>query len=225
MAADIRSGPVPRCSSGQRSSAWAASISCSTTPAGSTWSLPRTSRPRAGERSIASTWKGRSRCARPPTSLPRATPAPAPAPGTIINVTVSPHHGMPAMAHTGAARGRGRSDHARTRVPVRSTRHRGRRGRARPIRHRVAPHVPGRAVETRGRRRSRTASRERRGARLADRVARHPARRVAVGFGRHPRRRARQLDGSVAAHGPHQGWRGADGRAPLGRLTPGSPAG
>lgn len=24
--------------------------------------------------------------------------------GTIINVTVSPHHGMPAMAHTGAAR-------------------------------------------------------------------------------------------------------------------------
>ena len=24
--------------------------------------------------------------------------------GTIINITVSPHHGMPAMAHTGAAR-------------------------------------------------------------------------------------------------------------------------
>lgn len=24
--------------------------------------------------------------------------------GTIVNVTVSPHHGMPAMAHTGAAR-------------------------------------------------------------------------------------------------------------------------
>jgi citronellol/citronellal dehydrogenase len=24
--------------------------------------------------------------------------------GTVINVTVSPHHGMPAMAHTGAAR-------------------------------------------------------------------------------------------------------------------------
>jgi citronellol/citronellal dehydrogenase len=27
-----------------------------------------------------------------------------PAGGTIVNVTVSPHHGMPAMAHTGAAR-------------------------------------------------------------------------------------------------------------------------
>ena len=24
--------------------------------------------------------------------------------GTVVNVTVSPHHGMPAMAHTGAAR-------------------------------------------------------------------------------------------------------------------------
>ena len=37
---------------------------------------------------------------RPRTSLRCATPRA----GTIVNVTVSPHHGMPAMAHTGAAR-------------------------------------------------------------------------------------------------------------------------
>lgn len=33
-----------------------------------------------------------------------ALPALAESSGTIVNITVSPHHGMPAMAHTGAAR-------------------------------------------------------------------------------------------------------------------------
>ena len=33
-----------------------------------------------------------------------ALPALRAASGTVVNVTVSPHHGMPAMAHTGAAR-------------------------------------------------------------------------------------------------------------------------
>jgi citronellol/citronellal dehydrogenase len=33
-----------------------------------------------------------------------AVPALAAVGGTVVNVTVSPHHGMPAMAHTGAAR-------------------------------------------------------------------------------------------------------------------------
>ena len=43
---------------------------------------------------------GRSRCARRRYELAMG-PARG---GTIVNVTVSPHHGMPAMAHTGAAR-------------------------------------------------------------------------------------------------------------------------
>ena len=53
--------------------------------------------------------------------------------GTIINVTVSPHHGMPAMAHTGAARAEVEAIHPRARIGLRLTRRRGNRRRARPV--------------------------------------------------------------------------------------------
>ena len=46
------------------------------------------------------TWTGRSRCARAAYELAMRDAGA----GTLVNVTVSPHHGMPAMAHTGAAR-------------------------------------------------------------------------------------------------------------------------
>ena len=90
---------APRRSSARRSSGTGGWTSCSTTPAASTSCRPRASPPRAGARSSGSTSAARWRCARRPTSWPCA-----PAGGTIVNVTVSPHHGMPAMAHTGAAR-------------------------------------------------------------------------------------------------------------------------
>ena len=78
--------------------------------------------------------------------------------GTIINVTVSPHHGMPAMAHTGAARA---AVEAITRDLASAygvhgiSRH---RGRARPLRHRVAPQVPGGALAHRRRHRARSSA-------------------------------------------------------------------
>ncbi len=75
----------------------------------------------------------------------RLAMAPAGA-GTIVNVTVSPHHGMPAMAHTGAARaavealdpGAGRALGAGRRFGVC-------RG-DRALRHGIAAQVPGGAL-------------------------------------------------------------------------------
>ncbi len=119
--------------------------------------------------------------------------------GTIINVTVSPHHGMPAMAHTGAARA---AVEAITRDLASAYGRDGicrDRGGARAVRHRVAPQVPGRAVAECCRHRPRPAPREPRGVRLADRAARHAAWRVALGLGRNARRRARQLVRPLAA--------------------------
>ena len=78
--------------------------------------------------------------------------------GTIINVTVSPHHGMPAMAHTGSARAAVEAITRELAPSVRPSRRRRDRGRARPVRHRVAPQVPRRAVANRRRHRSRSSA-------------------------------------------------------------------
>ena len=73
---------------------------------------------------------------------PRSAPASASDGGTVVNVTVSPHHGMPAMAHTGRRARGGRGAHARARRRVGAARHRRRRRGHRPLRHRVAAQVP-----------------------------------------------------------------------------------
>ena len=81
--------------------------------------------------------------------------------GTIVNVTVSPHHGMPAMAHTGAARAAVEAITRELASAYGRERHLGDRGRARAVRHRVAAQVPGRAVAERRRDRPAPAARER----------------------------------------------------------------
>ena len=65
--------------------------------------------------------------------------------GMIASVTVSPHQGFPAMAHSGAAPRGGRGDDARLGAALGGRRDQRRRARARPLRHRVAAQVPGRA--------------------------------------------------------------------------------
>ena len=120
--------------------------------------------------------------------------------GTIVNVTVSPHHGMPAMAHTGAARAAVEAITRELAPRYGRRRRRGDRGRARPVRHRVAAQVPGRAVADAPPPPSRSsawASVEEYGWLVA--LLATPLGRGAVGLGRHARRRARQLDRPVAA--------------------------
>ena len=95
--------------------------------------------------------EARWRCARRRTSSRCARRGPA----RSSNVTVSPHHGMPAMAHTGAARA---AVEALTRELAESlgSRRRLRRcDRDRAVRHRVAAQVPGGAVAHARRRRCR----------------------------------------------------------------------
>ena len=142
--------------------------------------------------------------------------------GTIINVTVSPHHGMPAMAHTGAARA---AVEAITRDLASAYKRDGisviavALGRFDTESLRKYPAELWRSAAA-------TVPLQRlgsaRGVRLADRTARHAAWRVALGLGRDARRRARQLDRTLAAHGSDQGRRGADRGAPTGRLTRGA---
>ena len=116
---------------------WAPRLRSSTTPAASTSSPPRRSRPRGGGRCGGSTSAARSRCREAADG--RAMRAAGR--GMIVNVTVSPHHGMPAMAHTGAARAAVESLTASSpaggaRTACRSPR------RDRAVRDRIAAQVP-----------------------------------------------------------------------------------
>ena len=99
-----------------------------------------------------------------------ALPALRAASGTVVNVTVSPHHGMPAMAHTGAARAAVEALTAElsAREPDVSLHRCG----DRPLRHRVAAQVPrGRPARRRSQRPA-SAPGPHGGVRLADRAAR-----------------------------------------------------
>ncbi len=96
--------------------------------------------------------------------------------GTIVNVTVSPHHGMPAMAHTGAARAAVESitrEQAERWAPDGVD---GGRGRARAAGDRVTAQVPGRAVAPRREGRAPAAPGGGGGVRLAGCPARDAAR-------------------------------------------------
>ena len=126
-----------RRSSTRRSSATAGSTCSSTTPAGSTSCRPRRSPPRAGARCCASTSRARTTMTRAAAERGFAAGG-----GDVVNVTVSPHHGMPAMAHTGAARA---AVEAMTRELGRglgAERRRRGGGGDRALRHRVAAQVP-----------------------------------------------------------------------------------
>jgi NAD(P)-dependent dehydrogenase (short-subunit alcohol dehydrogenase family) len=129
--------------------------------------------------------------------------------GTIVNVTVSPHHGMPAMAHTGVARaavealtkelaaGWGTDGVAVVAIAIgRFATESLRKYPAELWRSAVAS-VPlqrlGEAEEYR----------------LARGHAGHAARRRVLGVRDHTRRGARQLDRPLAADGAGAGWRGA----------------
>ena len=134
--------------------------------------------------------------------------------GTIVNVTVSPHHGMPAMAHTGAARAA--VERSRESSPPS-----GPTATSRWWQPQSAASTPSRCASTpsrstRGARRSVPLQRlgTDGGVRLARRAARHARRPRAQRFDGHARRRRRQLDRPVAAAGPdgRQWWR-ADGGA------------
>ena len=114
--------------------------------------------------------------------------------GTIVNVTVSPHHGMPAMAHTGAAR-------AAVEALTRELAEPGPRdgvavaavaiGRFATESLRKYPAELWRSAADDG---AAAAPGRGRGVRLARRAARFAARPIVLRLGRHARRRARQLD-------------------------------
>ena len=134
--------------------------------------------------------------------------------GTIVNVTVSPHHGMPAMAHTGAARAAVEaltlelaSRWAEARVAVvavalgRLATESLRKYPAELWRS-AARSVP-LAAPGGGRR-----------VRLAGGIAGHAAWPLALRLGGDPRWRAGQLDRAMAAGGTGAGRRSADRGAP-----------
>ena len=66
--------------------------------------------------------------------------------GTIVNVTVSPHHGIPGDGPHRRGAGGGRGHHPRARGQLVARRRDGDRDRARPVRDRVAAQVPRRAM-------------------------------------------------------------------------------
>ncbi len=148
--------------------------------------------------------------------------------GTVVNVTVSPHHGMPAMAHTGAARA---AVEQLTRELAAEWAPRGIAvvaaaiGRFDTESLRKYPEVvwqgAARSVPA-------AAPRHDAGVRLARRAALRPARPRAQRLGRHPRRRRRQLVRPLAAadpdrrrrRGPHRGAPGLSrARRPIAPLT------
>ena len=144
--------------------------------------------------------------------------------GTIINVTVSPHHGMPAMAHTGAARAAVEAitrdlasaygGHGIAVIAVALGRFDTESLRKYPAElwRSAAATVP---VQRLG-------SLEEYGWLIA--LLATPLGRVALGLGRHARRRARQLDRPLAAVRANPGRRGADRGAPTRRLNGAMPA-
>ena len=119
--------------------------------------------------------------------------------GTIVSITLSPHHGLTGMAHSSAARA---AVEGYTRALAHELGARGHlrpRPRRRALRHRVPAQVP-RARLARGRpHRPAPAPRPRAGARLARRPRRLTARPRAVGLRDHARRRPRQLVRTLAA--------------------------
>jgi NAD(P)-dependent dehydrogenase (short-subunit alcohol dehydrogenase family) len=137
--------------------------------------------------------------------------------GMIVNVTVSPHHGMPAMAHTGAARA---AVEALTRELALEWAPAGVSVAALAIGRfldRVAARVPRRAMAQRGRDRAAAAARGGRGVRLARGTARLPGGQSVVRTGPHARRRTRQLVRALATGSPGSGRGRADrGAAPSG---------
>ena len=96
--------------------------------------------------------------------------------GTILNVTLSPHHGLPGMTHSSAARA---AVEGLTRAWARAVgggRDRGRRARRRPLRDGGARQVPGRRARRRRAHGPAAAARAADRARLAGRAARLAAR-------------------------------------------------
>ena len=143
LGAERRRGRRPRRrrrargSSRSRWSAAGGSTRSSTTPAASTSRRPRRSSPRAGARSRGSTsarpsgWRGS-----PPSRAFRCGG------GTVVNVTLSPHHGLRGHDALERRARRRRGLHARAGGRVGGPRDRGDRRRRGPLRHRLAAQVP-----------------------------------------------------------------------------------
>src|SRR4051794_24614432 len=118
--------------------------------------------------------------------------------GSIVNVTLSPHHGLTGMVHSSAARAAVGPD-ARARGALGGRRRRGRRGGGRSLRHAVAAQVPEGGLRRGGAHRPAPAAGPPRGVGLARHVAVLARRDVALRLDRDNRRRARQLVRRVAA--------------------------
>ena len=195
-------------SSPRRSSATAASTCSSTTPAASTSCPAEDDRRQGLARGVAAE---RRRDAEDDRGGARRGPSARPGGGTIVNVTLSPHHGMPGMAHSGAARAAvealTRELAARWAPRGIAVVARGDRPLRRPSRCRSTPRPSARARPARvplqrlGRAR----------VRLARRAARLAARPRAQRLGRHARRRARQL---VRARGRRRALPATTGEVP-----------
>ena len=92
--------------------------------------------------------------------------------GTVVNVTLSPHHGLAGMTHSSAARAAVEGLTRALAREWRGRRDRRARGRRRPLRHRVAAQVPRAGVAGGGAHRAAAAAGPRGGARLARRARR-----------------------------------------------------
>ena len=207
--------PTQRGSCAPASSATAGSTCSSTTPAASTSCPPRRSTAK-GWRAVTRPQRRRHRADVARTAVELAMrPAGG---GTIINVTLSPHHGLPGMTHSSAARA---AVEGYTRALAREWAADGiavvaRRGR--PLRHRVAAQVPrGRLARAPPAPSRCSASAARRSTPGSSRC-RLAARPRAVRLGGHARRRPRQLVRPLAAGvADRRGGRRADRGAPPAR--------
>jgi citronellol/citronellal dehydrogenase len=134
--------------------------------------------------------------------------------GTIVNVTVSPHHGMPAMAHTGAARA---AVEALTRELAAAWAADGVSVAAVAIGRFATESLrkyPAELWKTAAATVPTPAPRRRRGVRLARGPARLARRTVVLGLRHLDRRRRRQLERPVAASRPRRRGRDPDRGAP-----------
>ena len=132
--------------------------------------------------------------------------------GTIVNVTLSPHHGLPGMTHSSAARA---AVEGLTRALAREWRDDGVAVLAVAAGHfdtQSLRKYPERGLEGGGADGPAAAARARAGARVARGARCVAARARALRLGRDARRRARQLVRAVAAGDAHRGRRrGPDG--------------
>ena len=129
--------------------------------------------------------------------------------GTIVNVTLSPHHGMPGMAHSGSARATVEALTASWRERWADGRRRRDGGRGGALRDGGAREVPGEPARWDGAHGAAAAPRHGAGARLARGAARLAA-RAGRSTDRRSRSTARATTGS--ARGRRRGWRTRRGR-------------